>query len=75
MIKDVESHCQECNVFELDICPVSSSKIEEMNLSWNTNVKACEGERACRWCSWSGFVNFKKQNRELPYASERRASR
>jgi len=26
---------------------------------------------ACRWCSWAGFVNFQKQNRELPYASQR----
>jgi hypothetical protein len=27
--------------------------------------------KACRWCSSSGFVTFKKQNRELPYASVR----
>ena len=24
--------------------------------------------KTCRWCSWAGFANFKKQNRELPYA-------
>jgi hypothetical protein len=36
------------------------------------NVKACEAEEVCRWCSWAGFVNFKIQNRELPYANERR---
>jgi hypothetical protein len=32
--------------------------------------QACEATlRACRLCSSTGFVYFKKQNRELQYAS------
>jgi len=25
-------------------------------------------DKPCRLCSWAGFVNFKRQNRELQYA-------
>ena len=32
-------------------------------------------QQACRFCSPTGFVYFKKQNRELAYASAFRASR
>ena len=32
--------------------------------------QACRSVRVvCRWCSSAGFVNFKIQNRELPYAN------
>ena len=44
---------------------------------WQGNCQVTQNRFAkslaetCRWCSRTGFVNLKIQNRELPYASAR----
>jgi len=46
-----------------------------LNVLINGTVVGLPVGKTCRWCPWTGFVNFKIQNHELSYASEREASR
>ena len=65
-----------CDKFITATVRVRCSKLRGTVIIMLGRKEACRSAgKACRLCSWSGFVSSSKQNREFQYASEFRASR